>query len=478
MTCEVDSLTLKDKHKKILIAVAAVLAFVLGSLGNYFFIVTSYNNDEANKGSFENYLHAMNTPFLSSFTDNQLMQKLLDAIQPKANIRTIYLSIPIYQLNGLTYEEFSQYSLMLANFSSGHYNTFSAMTTSDREQLQKRIINNSPDYASIAKNSSYFWLENASDSDLSNRIPVVIQKNIQGDAYFSRTWVTRSLDLFAFANLYISALRNKDEHELSLLMTGDSNSKAIRDKKADMIMSYYENHSVSWDKDLKVTSFRMDEIQMSVKLSAPLDDNGGAVVTVNRSMSIISPAPNTFEVHDEAPMELTNKDFTIQKGNDYSFLIGDYIKNADVEKYMGKPVKITANPLPGWINYDGNVKLMNIEYPEATLQVIGIQHDDLSWEGIVRSATIFSNVYQTGAGLAPGQTLDDVLLKYPFMDLHDYILVRNDHELYVGTKDGRVHNVRVTDRRFDRQGYWKSLSNDGGSAVQPTDGESDEKTDQ
>ena len=116
-----------------------VSALSVGSLGHY--ALTRYWGPAIGGAGSHGRVYNSGALLLSSLSDTQLVQKILDAVQPEANVQAIYDSIPIYQLNGLTYEEFSTYTTLLASISSDQLDTFSPVTSREigRASCRERV---------------------------------------------------------------------------------------------------------------------------------------------------------------------------------------------------------------------------------------------------------------------------------------------------------------------------------------------------
>lgn len=438
------------------VSIGLILAALsLGSLGHY--ALTHYWSPASGGAASGNHGRSYNSGalLLSSLSDTQLVQKILDAVQPEADVQAIYDSIPIYQLNGLTYEEFSTYTALLASLSGDRLDTFSPMTTSERENIQDQMSRRSYTFHDIAFNSNFFWLERSAATDATLRVPFPVQWSIQNEPYLSRTWINGCVDLYAYGRYYLGVLKTNDAEQLSWLLPDQAQQPAIRLEKAKRLLSFYSQYDVDFDRDVKVTSLRMDELTLRIELSSlPSEVQAGAYLKLNRDMNIISRGENRYRVVDFVPQALTDADFTVRHYGEAIFAAGDYVKSSDIYAKWGRPQREASQALPAWINYDGNAQLIDVFYPGMTLQVIGIQYtgdEKPGWEGFVRSAVLYSPAEQTAAGVHPGMSYADLMARYPFIDVLDFTMRDQTRELYVGLNDQLgVYDVRVTDRRFDR----------------------------
>ena len=434
-----------------LTVVVVLLALALGGL-EYWYTLSTYHSSKG-QNPFEEKLDLSSVWFAVFLYLHQLIQKILDAMRPESGFEEDSHSISLYQLNGTTYEEFSRYVTLLADLTNSQLDTFSPMTPSSRISIQNQMKDNIPYEKEIINNSSYFWLENSKDPFNEVKMPMLIQTSIQGEPYISRSWVTRCIDLYDFSKYYFNVLEDGDVGMLARLISSDSNKTDVRTKKASLTTAYYQNYNIDYEHDVHVRSLRMDEILIRIELSSEVSSKfGDSVLTLNRDLRIVSSGAGEFRILDDIRSPLEDKTFTVMHRGDPAILIGEYYESQTISKNFGFPRSISVNELPDWINYEGNASLIDIVYPNITLQVIGILHEKGNWEGVVRSVVIFGKTIHTGDGLHPNMKLDDLLLTYPFIDINNYTLRDGSHELYVGLDDKKnIFCVRLTDRRFDEK---------------------------
>ncbi len=389
---------------------------------------------------------------VSSYTDSQLVQKILDSMVNGADVQAVYESIPLYQLNGITYEEYFQYVGLLKRFMDSQADTYETMTISEREAVQKRIVSHSNEYKQVAYTSSYFWLKNAAASGETERLPLLIQKNIQGEPYLSRDWVTRSINIYDYSNLYFSVLENGNVDELAQFVWSDIEELSVHKLKAEKLIQYYQKSGFDFDTSMSVTSIRMDEIAFEQRFDVISGGDTEGMDYSQRTISIISPEKDVFEILDEVPMSLEKTDQVIYSGDNELFTIGEYVYSDQLTELIGPPDQVIRHRLPDWIEYpdDSEAMLVDVQYANLTLQVIGYSPaDDDRWEGVVRTASLLRPGVRTGSGIEIGSETSELLLRYPFMDQHGYSIYDNLVELYAGRKDGRLVSVIITDHSYN-----------------------------
>lgn len=282
----------------------------------------------------------------------------------------------------------------------------------------------------------------------------MIQKNIQGEPYLSRDWVTRSINIYDYSNLYFSVLENGNVDELSLLVWSDIEDPSVREYKAEKLIQYYQNREFDFDASMSVTSIRMDEIAFEQRFDAMSGGDTDEMDYSQRTISIISPGKDVFEVIDEAPMTLEKTDQIIYAGENELFGVGEYVYSDHLTELIGAPDEVIRHPLPDWIEYpdDTEAMLVDVQYPNFTLQVIGYSPaDDDRWEGVVRTVSLLRPGVRTGSGIEIGSETKELLLRYPFMDQHGYSIYDSRVELYAGRKDGGLVSVIITDHSYNQR---------------------------
>lgn len=443
----------KTVINRIAVAGICVLALAIGGLLNY--IYTVYTAEYLrNHPEVEQNIHTGSSLFSSAFTDNQLVQKLLDAMAPGADVLAVYESVPLYQLNGISYEEFYRYTGLYKSFLQNKADTYSRMNISDREAIQRRMVNHSNDLRQVALNSSYYWLENSADSGEQGRIPILIQKNIQGEAYLSREWVSRSLDLYDYGELYFSVLENGTAEELGEFLPGDSRSKDVLTEKGALLKERYSDAGFDFSVRPQVEQFRMDEIGYSQEMLVGSGSPSGSQ-TNSRKMSIISPERDRFLVDDYVICELKEKDKSVYFGSAKLFTVGEYVLGKDVNAaFRTPPRNIIRHELPDWISYtiDPNANLLDVRYGRLTLQVIGYYNEQSGeWEGVVRSASLYKEGVRTGSDIEIGAPVEAALVEYPFMDQTNYSVFADNIELYIGRRDQHIVSITIIDHSYTKR---------------------------
>ena len=374
---------------------------------------------------------------ISSYTDSQLVQKILDAMSAGADVLGIYESIPSYQMNGITYEEFYQYTFLLKTFMKGEADTYASMTISERKQMQERIIINSAEYEQMAMSSSYFWIMNSDEPVNGNRFPLLIRKNIQGEPYLSRDWVTGCINLCNYGNLYISVLEDGDAEELAHLLDSKVEDAGVRRLKAETLISFYRDSNINFDTGMVVSELRMDEITYTQRAVQTGSGGRSTGFSGERSMRIVAPEKDVFVIRDEVPMVLKSEDRSLYSAGHLLFEVGGYADESDLRSLIGTPQKLVVQELPAWIEYSNtSVQLLNIQYDSMNLQVLGTLQEGDHWEGVVRSVAIYRPGIRTGSGIEIGSSTKDLLLKYPFMDQSGYTVGQGNLELHAGNREG------------------------------------------
>ncbi len=433
-------------QRKIFMCLIILLCLLLGGVARYFYAMNAFLQSRGNgKQDFERF-HSSSI-FLSPLSEAKLVQKILDALRDPSQIRMVFQSIPLYQLNGITYEEFAQYIYLLDHLTTQKLDTFSIMTVSVRNALIEQLSKDLPREAAVIRNSNYYWLENAArDTDV--HIPIMIQKNIQGDAYLSRMWMTRCVQLYDYVQFYLNILKNSDTNLLSKLIYSQSQQTAIREHKADLLMRHYQAKHVDVERDVQILNLQMNSAVIEARWTE-YDEAGKS--DEHRKQFKITYDGVSFEVLDYIPQTFNLSQFDFRKPSmtTSTLRVGEYVHEALIEKIYGKPMGMYVHDLPDWLNYDGRAQLIDLFYPEISIQIVGVLGPSGGWEGTLRSVYIYRPTIALDLGVSPGMTLESVLQKLPFEDVTHFNFAVDHVTADFGFKEGRLYGIRVTDHRFD-----------------------------
>lgn len=473
----------QKRKKRWLVTLVVISALAIGGFGNYIYTLLRYNAVKNEKLTFDTYLIQNERKLFSSLTDSQLVDKVVKAIADKSLRQSIYQSIPLYQLNGLTYKEFQDFVSLLASITQVDINSFSPMKTSDRIAYVKSVSSISPEFETEAKTSTYFWLENSGNKTKSIRIPFIIQRSIQNEPYLSRTWMTKLVELYNFGEYYLHSLQQKNAQILAGFLVNPFLPKEYRDQiaynQANQLLSFYKENVVNFKSDVELVSLGMDKLVYRIKYNSISknreneDKHVGGIenfeVKLKEKYLSIYNKNTGFQVNDYVPISLTDEDFKVYKQDQPLFSVGESVSTKDLEPTLGKLINVTELPLPKWINYGGKASLIYLEYDGLTIEMIGISRqmvekedkdgpNDLSnfifkteYVGIIRSATLFSANFRLGDGLYPQMGLPLLFEKFPFINVGNYTVGDGTREVYVSLSEKAVYSISVINRKVDRK---------------------------
>ncbi len=243
-------------------------------------------------------------------TDNQLLQNMLDVINSKSSPEEMFQYLNEEQLNGLTLAELSQYLQYMRRSVDYKYSSFYKLSERDRQSIESDILNNQPAYKEYLSKLDFYFFEsdsvpmtkendlsssesskkmisvtddvirknngesNISDSTDSNvidsdgvknknesiRILLALERRDDNTYVLPTKYIRDTIDLYSYANLYFSAIRNKDTSTLKQLLFSESNDESILEKKATETVEYYKETVSGNFSSYKISVFRPEAI--------------------------------------------------------------------------------------------------------------------------------------------------------------------------------------------------------------------------
>ncbi|NJP40041.1 hypothetical protein HCH52_03110 [Oscillospiraceae bacterium HV4-5-C5C] len=254
----------------------------------------------------------------SPLTDNQLMQRITDAISGQQDVEDVFRSIPKQQLDGLTIDEFSQYIYILNEVLPWTPTSFAPMTVSERDRQIAAMISTSSSYAEMAEANDYFWLESSGDESEHKLFAVALQLDSSGSVYLDKDWVTGSVDIYEYLRTYYATLEKGNAETLAAMLPSLSTNTSVKNSKAQALIDFYAEYVDDDFSTFEVQSLRPD----SVTVKQPLKQTEGTATT--RTMSVTSVKSGSFTIRDR----VADTDTTSANNADYS------LENSDNESEM------------------------------------------------------------------------------------------------------------------------------------------------
>lgn len=190
-------------------------------------------------------------------TVNSIAQKMLTAINQQNEVVEVFKSLSDEEKNGISLAEFSQYINCLKKGHFAKLTSFYKVSEKDRKILDKDINSHISDQAYLDSLDFYFF----DSEDVTKRILFPFEINQKGNYCIATKYIHEALDLYSYANLYFSALRNKDKNTLKKLIYTDYNDDTLLDIKVDNILRFYSmSDDVDINRNMDLLVFRFDSI--------------------------------------------------------------------------------------------------------------------------------------------------------------------------------------------------------------------------
>ncbi len=382
---------------------------------------------------------------LGELSENQLMQKIVDAINERLTTSEVYDSIPNFQLNSLSFEVFDQYITALRKTTKQSELVFLPMTASEKKEIQGSIERIAPELAVTTDLASFYWMKPIGSFNIGSKLPILLAKNDDGFTYLSGHWVRASLDVYNYSKLYFTAIANKDVDTLSSIETSGSDDASLRRNKAEKVVAYYNNAIVGGLENYEILSWRMDLIIYRQKLlptaqqsgSASsnyirsyrfLNDDLGSQPSDTRLVYVLATAENNYQVRDLIPQDFSESDFSLNIGDGQTLKPGDFVNSAELQSIFGEVLSMqeTKTSVPAI----GAIYTVLYNDAHVVLKTVNLSADG-SFTAVLDNLTLLSPEYSISKhALHPGDKIEAILAAYPFVDLLSYNVVDQNGRYY------------------------------------------------
>ncbi len=356
----------------------------------------------------------------------------------------IWESIPASQRAEISQSDFYRYVSILAECLPGTLSSFQEATQEEADlfrgyaaRLDKQLTPKSTDAA--------IWWIKAKTSDLRElkfAVPVTCDK--AGIPFFSKTWISRQVQLYEYVILYLDALTSGSKSALFGLLSSmqelrsDLQEEALRGR-TDALLTYYRNNV-----NLTRASFRCLELMpgRAVFEEQLLPSENGTVRT--RSV-VFTENEGLFRAEEKIPQVLDPRDMTF-------YLKGEPFIDSDQTPALiesDTAIRLAGIPLSLAIvdrTEDGR-DVFQAAWPGLTVEAWGTcDPDNLTFEGQIHQISASYSFYSTGSGLTPGDSVHALYLRYPFARENGYLISSRQNGV-TGTLAVQVesdHIARIT----------------------------------
>lgn len=352
----------------------------------------------------------------------EMIKLLTSAVRGDEELSTYYNSITVKQLNGLTQDEFHQYIRLLRRGISGDIHSFTVMDESELAEQKIQMNSTLPDKQELIDSSVAYWIIYRQSGRNDERFAVYLQLDEDGQVYLSSEWIRQILQLSNFANLYFDALDKTDSQALSFLINQDNKDTNVTKAKAEFLVDFYQNNISSRTSEYSLNMARIDRIayeQFGII-------NPDLTQSVSRTVAFTIDNAGMLRAEDSVTNVLAREDLDILLNGEPVFTIASRSNNTfervwsyRLEPLIGKPFAHDDNNCKPYV--DG-VDLINLSYNGIAISAQGDCQDHESWNAVIRSASLTSEMYHTGSGLRPGRSVEEILIRYPFADQSGYRL--------------------------------------------------------
>lgn len=355
-------------------------------------------------------------------TAQELIQTLILAVNDQTAIGSAHESIPARQREGVTLSAFTKYVNLIRRAILEPVTSFSVVNEETVKSLVEQTSNASEAIASLATASQFYHLTYLDETRREASFITALQLDPEGVPYLSGEWMSTTLRLYDFVELYFSAIATGDVLALkALLQQGEVTSPTVTmdlalAEKSQATIDFYARRVITAAGDYNLISlvpgFASVEHYASTSLGSARREN--RVVT-------FSDINGHIHISDRVPSELKSKDLDVYLEDELLFRLGDEDKQADSETLEAKLGMALQHNSQNCRQMNGQANF-NFRYRGITLSGQGSCDQHESWQGIIYGAGLFYSDFALGSGLKVGMPVSELYVRYPFARESNYLI--------------------------------------------------------
>lgn len=354
--------------------------------------------------------------YLSAYA---LAQKVAEAINSPEQTTILYQSIPDRQRPEIMLDDFVQYISLLRRGTTGIITTLTRISQDEMSTLFSDLR-----FGQELRHIG-FYFDYRPTGKQTETIAFFLQQTNDGMTYLDKAPIAKALAMQNFAALYFDAIDRFDREALAVLIRSRSVTREPRLRKADRILTFYRNEIVTASPSFHVDLLMPDRIVYSQQIYVDL--NKTRIGT--RTITVFADGTAGFSIDDPIPDQLDVTDLQVKYHDkeifDLSKLLREnmpQITSSQVNPLLGQP---TLHDDTTCTVIEGSTRAMTAYYDGLIIEGTGRCDQHKFWRVDLKSAALTSSQLSLGSGISVGDTLDSLLLKYPFLDDTNYEIERS-----------------------------------------------------
>lgn len=352
-------------------------------------------------------------PLDSSISEHELARIVTVSIQKADNVASYFSSIPVSQLDSVSYSTFAEYTTILRNMSKGRgdITAFRILGDKDRAKMIEDISKNSGiNIDEVYPDEDIVEIIYDDDSEQKVYFPLKRGENATLDGKAMADTIASYNYLFHYMNMVYRSNSKALVSILEPVYSEDIYIDSVIRKKAEHIIDYYSEYVKSGYDDIKVSFVS----PCLLKIALPKVDNAKGK-TFSKEVSIIN-RNGVFLIEDNMPVNPTNQKIYLYKGDIKTFAVGDVLDPSDVKNLLGEPLFTVGRP-----NDETGMERIVMCYDGMDLAFEAARDNTGNWTGTLYSIRIFGQGdYRVDDGASIGMNISELLVIYPFIDDYDY----------------------------------------------------------
>lgn len=354
------------------------------------------------------------TNYLNSF---MLAQRIAESINQQDQVTSLFQSIPDQQRQGILLDEYVQYIRLLRRVTTGSITSLIRINDADLAQLLQGLH-----FAANLKHEG-FYFQSGQSNDENQRMAYFQQVDQDGTPYLDRAPIVRALSLQNYAALYFDAIDRSDRDALAVLIRSGADTQEARLQKADRILTFYHSVVATASPAFRVAMVMPDRI---VFVQNIYEDTARTKLGTRR-MTIYADGAAGFIIDDSIPDTLKTADLKLMTSGGKTILDFSQLQNGQMPTVTSSQLgeiagRVILHDSTTCIELPNGEHHMTAYYDGIIIEGIGRCDQHQYWRVKVTRITLTDSRFLTSSGLGTSQSINNLLLQYPFADENNGII--------------------------------------------------------
>lgn len=349
----------------------------------------------------------------------ELVRLVINAVKAESNLSDAYSQIPEQQRGGVSYSYLKEYTDILRRLSrvNGSIMSFRLLNDDQIDVLLDGFWGG--DSGSEILRERYGKLGCAQflySSETDQPVYLFFSYDNNGHAVLSSSWISGIIGIYNYADHYFSMLEEQNVEGVYTLLRPAYEDSGYSDEviysKAQALADYYLINVRSTQAQFVISG--LSPVKYEICIPETVDPLTGSIE--EHIMSVMTDDSENFYIEDNISQEIDSSVSYVYRDSSRLLRCGTSYTMNSVSGIMGKWMYTSHIT-----NDQGDFML--VYYPGMSLRFSLNNITEFSWDGKLTEVRLYGDTYSAGSVIKVGNTVDDILRVYPFIDVADYDII-------------------------------------------------------